>query len=170
MPRRVANISNFLYQAHSLRIESTSPDSDLDKLPGLIASLGAWEPLTDEEFEKTLVDARPQALEMLRSVMPRQILSGETIAMARDAALLWGEAFRFRHPLAKWDIGAKPKSSIHYGDAVLVGTDEFRSEFGVKELLYSHVAMALGNRPSRWTLSGLMKIRAVELGLVPRPY
>jgi len=100
---------------------------------------------------------------------PGLTLTPETVEMVFDGALLWGEVFRHRYPEAKWAIGGKPRSSIDYGDPVLIGPYENLSEFGVRGQLFGAVGLLLFRLPNNWTLSALMRQRAFDLGLAPDP-
>ena len=88
MHPRIANISDLLYAAHSLRITPESSPETLDQLPHLIAALGGWRQSPDEEFELQLEGARPQARNALRHLLPRQELDEQTEMMVFDGALL----------------------------------------------------------------------------------
>lgn len=162
MPRRVNRISRHLHEAHGVMIDPGSPDEVLDKLPSLIAASGGlWNP-------KLLLTGRDEPHPLLG---PKGNLrpTPDTEAMIFDGALLWGEVFRHRYPEAKWAIGRKPKSSVDYGDPVLVGPYEHLSEFGLQRQLYGSVRSFLVEGRDSWTLSDLARMRAFELGLAPDP-
>jgi hypothetical protein len=89
--------------------------------------------------------------------------------MVFDGALLWGELFRQRYPEAKWTIGGKPKSSVDYGDPVLVGPYQHLMEFGIQRQLHGFVGSILLDKPFRRTLSSIVELRAFGLGLAPDP-
>jgi len=162
IPRRIERISSHLFDAHGVRIELTSPDEVVDKLPSMIAaSGGTWNP-------KLLLTGRDEPHPLLGpggNLRP----TPETEAMLFDGALLWGEVFRHRYPEAKWSIGKKPRSSVDYGDPVLVGPYQHLSEFGVRRQLNGAVGRILLDAPDTWTLSNISRIRAFELGFAPDP-
>ncbi len=169
MPRRVENVSEYLARIHGVKIVPESADEELDRIPALIGAVGTFRPLTDEEFELSLVGARPKAIPLFRSILPREILTGETHSMIFDAGLLWGEAFRHRYPDAFWAIGSPPKNSVDYGDPVIRGKDKYQAEFGVLGEMISEVGLTIKGKLDRWPLSKTMKVRAFELDLGPDP-
>ena len=145
IPKRVSNISAHLQASFGVSVGVGASDSELDKMPAAIASLGRWRHISDDEFESMLSEVKPDKRELMRAMHPQEMLDGETLAMVFDAALLLGEVFRFRYPGATWSIGAKPKSSVNYGDPVVVGIDKFRMEFGVQMQMHGAVGLAMSN-------------------------
>lgn len=166
MSRRVANISGFLCEAHGVRLTPECSDEEIDRLSWLIASLGGRVEMSEEEFEARLAGVPEWKKEVFRSIFPRGTMSDETLLMAFDGALLWGEAYRIRYPLARWTIGRKPKSSIHCGQPVLVGDDP-NYEFGPFFELRGHVSSLTIGQPHTWSLSELMRMRAFSMGFGP---
>ena len=167
--RRITDIANYLFENLGVLVSPSLDDDILDQIPSLISELGGRRELSEIEFESALTTARPQSKEAMRAVLSRQRLDGETLGMVFDAGLLWGEVFRFRYPAGTWAIGEKPKSSINYGNPVIIGVDSTRFEFCPQRELGYQVAILLSGKSSHWTLSKLMKVRANQLGLGPDP-
>ena len=169
MPIRIENVSEYIYKRHAVRLSPSSSNEELDSLPSLIGAVGALRDQSEEEFESRLVGISPHAIDAMRSVLTRKELDGPTTLMVFDGALLWGEAFRLRYPHATWAIGAKPKSSICYGEPVLVGTRTNRQEFYPVTMLHGLVGRYLLGLENVRSLSWLMRMRAYELGFGPNP-
>ena len=169
LPQRVDRISHYLHESAGAMITAQSSDDEIDQLPKFIAQLGGlWNP------RKLLIgNGESGASEKLaREILghePGLTLNPETVEMVFDASLLWGEAFRHRSPEARWAVGSPPKSSVDYGDPVLIGPYKYLSEFGVRRELFGFVEGPLNGEPSQWTLTEIMKLRAFSLGLAPDP-
>lgn len=172
MSRRIENISDFLYAAHGVRIVPSSLDGEIDRLPDLISKLGGLRTMPDEEIETRLLLTRPVARDAMRALLGRDEIDENTRLMVFDGALLWGEAFRLRYPAAAWQLAGKPRSSVYFGDPVLVGIDELRMEFDTQIDLHGFVGRILLNLEEGWAPSRIMKMRAFKLGLGPdlRPW
>ena len=170
LPRRIQNISDFIYAERGVLITPSSSDEVIDQLPGLIASLGGLVILTEAQFEARIAHARPQAKDALRTVMNKEALDEPTQVMVFDGALLWGEVFRTRYHHADWTIYSRRKSSVDYGNPILVPAPPNAYFFNPFRELYGKVGLELFGTPSRNSLSRIMLIRAFEFGLGPDPF
>jgi hypothetical protein len=169
MPTRIETITDYLFESQGVRYSLDSNDEELERLPDFISKLGGLRTLSDQEFESSIENAHPGLKDFFRNELPRTDLDEETLAMATDAGLLWGEIFRHRYPQAVWQIGAKPRSSIDYGWPVLAGSPFNRSEFNPQRELIGFVYEHLERTPSHRTICRLTKLRAHALGLGPDP-
>ena len=168
---RIRAVSDHLYLAHGVRITALSPDTELNRLPELIGSLGSLQKLTEDQVAASLKDVAPFAKDFVRELFGDDAPDGETLAMIFDGGLLWGEAFRVRYPGAEWALAGKPKNSVHYGDPVLVGVKgaRFWPEFDPNMELTGFVGRVLDGAEDNWTLTMIMSYRAFSLGLGPDP-
>jgi len=164
MGQRVERISELLKWESGVSITPGSDDAEIDLVPDLIAQIGALDTLSEIEFAAELSKLPPQVAKTLGTVMSRDILDDNTYRMVFDAGLLWGEAFRIRYPAAVWALARPPKSSVHYGNPVVVGTDKFKTEFDPILELYGSVGLRLVGTEGDWSLSKLMKMRAFTMG------
>ena len=169
MPRRIDHFSGYLYESSGVLVTARASDEEINALPGLIAKCGGlWNPTRLLEGAHELTDDKRFAISVIGHD-PGLTLTPETVDMAFDGALLWGEVFRNRYPEAHWDIGEKPKSMVDYGDPVLAGPYKYLNQFGVRRELFAHVGCILHGRPFKANLTEIMKIRAFNLGLAPDP-
>ena len=166
--QRILSISDHLFKMHGVRITPSSTDDEIDRLPALIGSLGRLKKLTDEQIEFRLTTVKSAMVDAMRELLPTEMPDGETMAMIFDGGLLWGEAFQFRYSGAQWVLAGKPKSSVHYGDPVLIGPigGKYRPEFDPRLDLLGSVSRILFGKLDGSSLSGIMGKRAVELGLI----
>lgn len=169
MQQRVQRISEFFFSEFGQRITPGSGDAEIDLIPSLIARVGALDVLTEVEFEAELSKLPPHVAKTLGSVMSRDILDDGAYAMVFDAGLMWRETFLTLYPDARWSLARPPKSSVHYGKPVVVGTDRFKAEFDPILELYGSVGLRLVGSEDDWNLSKLMKMRAFTMGYGPDP-
>ena len=166
---RVQTISRYLLQVHGLEITPNSTDEEINRLPSMIASLGGLITLTAEQFASAHQRSKPEVIEVMFKLGHTKEPDAMTRNMIFDAALLWGELFRNRYPGAKWELAREPRSSIYYGDPVLISAERTRAEFDPKVDLTGFVCGILLNEPDSWTLTKIMKFRAFDMGLGPEP-
>lgn len=167
---RSRRISEYFDSVHGFNILPSSDDADIDLLPSLIAKEGSLEQINEEDFMAELTSKLgPVKAAGIAAVMSRDALDDRTYSMVFDGGLLWGEAFRFRYPLAEWALARPPQSSVHFGQPVLAGTNKRRTEFAPIGELYGSVGLLLLGSSDEWPLSKLMKMRAYTMGYGPDP-
>jgi len=163
---RVNYFLKFLSDNSNLHLSLQSSFLELDPLPEIITSLGGRRPSTAADEQVAFENVPKQFREYMRETLPRWESTTESLLMAFDAGLFWGDLFIGKYPVAKWAIGGGGKLSFDYQWPVIIGEANRKMEFNPVREMHEFIQNMANGRISKWTLSSISTARARGLHLV----